>query len=837
WMIALDSPKPTFRHEMYQQYKANREEMPDDLRIQLPFIDQLISALNIPSMRQDGVEADDLIAVLAHRAAKQGFEVFIISKDKDLMQLVGPQIKLLAPETGGTFELMGPDAVKEKMGVGPEGIVDYLALVGDASDNIPGVPGIGPKTAIKVLEAAGSVEKLLENPSLVNNPKLEEKIRSNTESLIISKKLTTLNLDVQVDATIPSLRRAPMHTTECVALFKELGFDSLIRHQFFSTATKLEFTDHTVVSLDELGVLAKRIESNGWVSIDTETTSTTPRDAVLVGISIAVDEKESWYVPVGHTAGENLPLDKTLALLRDILESEEIKKIGQNLKYDYQIFRNYSITLRGIAFDCMIAAYLIDSGKRQYGLERLAIDWLSLETISIESLIGKGKAQKSFAEVPISEASRYSGEDVILPVLLREKMLPQLRERNLENLFDTIEMPLVSVLARLEWAGVLVDTALLSEMSLFYTARLGEITREIHAMAGRELNLNSPKQISEVLFNEMKLPQPKKTKTGSFETNVDVLEKLAKTYPIARKILDHREVQKLLSTYIDALPLEVNVRTGRVHSSFNQTVTATGRLSSTGPNLQNIPVRTDEGRQIRAAFVASPGHVIVSADYSQVELRILAHLSADPFLTSAFLEDRDIHTQTASAIYGVFPETVTPEMRRSAKTINFGLMYGMGPINLSRQLGISFGEAQSFIETYFTQFPNVKGYIEQSIRRARELGYSETMLGRRRYLPDINAQNRNVREAAERTAINTPVQGTAADIIKIAMVDIDRSMVDRSENATMLMQVHDELVFEVPEGDAELFGTWVADRMSSALKLSVPLKVDVGIGNNWSAAH
>ncbi len=837
WAVALDSDKPTFRHELFTDYKANREEMPDDLRQQIPYIYRLIEAFNIPSVRQDGMEADDLIAVLAKRAAAEGFDVFIVSKDKDLMQLVGPSIKILTPESGGDLGLMGSDEVKAKMGVPPEGIVDYLALVGDASDNIPGVPGVGPKTALKILEETGGVDALLADPDLIKNPRLRQKILDNRDTLVLSKKLATLRLDAAVDASIGSLRRADVHREQCIALFKELEFASLLRNPLFSSSKKLEFKTNIVGSLDELKRVLAKLEKAGFVSIDTETTGTEPRSAGLVGVSMAVDETEAWYAPLGHTAGANLPLREAIDILCPMIESETIKKIGQNLKYDCQIFRNYGIRMRGMEFDCMIAAYVLDPGKRQYSLDRLAADFLSVETMPIELLIGKGREQRSFADVSISEAAAYSCEDVILPIKLRRIFEPLLAERKLNALFADIEMPLVEVLAELEWNGVLIDAAFLKKLSAKYSARIAGIAAEIYRMAGVEFNLNSPKQVSDVLFGVLKIPHSKKTKVGSFETNVEVLEKLAPEYPIAQKILDHREAQKLLSTYIDALPAAVNAATGRVHTSFNQTVTATGRLSSTNPNLQNIPVRTEEGRQIREAFIAPDGFLLVSADYSQIELRILAHLSQDPFLVQAFLADKDIHTQTAAVIYGVAPEKVLPEMRRAAKTINFGLIYGMGPVNLSRQLAISFSDAQMFIEAYFRQFPKVKEYIEFSIEKARRFGYCETMLGRRRYLPDISASNRNIREAAERTAVNTPVQGTAADIIKIAMRDIHMTMGERFPDARMLLQVHDELVFEVPEEQAEEFSQWVIEKMGGAFELSVPLKVDAGMGKNWSEAH
>ncbi|MBN1130278.1 MAG: DNA polymerase I [Chitinispirillaceae bacterium] len=837
WAIALDSDKPTFRHKMYAEYKANREEMPDDLKTQIPLVNDLIAAMNIPWVRQDGVEADDLIAALTRRAVAQGFEVYIISKDKDLMQLVGPRVRMLAPEAGGALVAMGPDEVKTKMGVEPERIIDYLALVGDASDNIPGLPGVGPKTALKLLAAAGSVENLLKDPGMAKNAKLEEKIKANKEILVLSRKLATLQYDVALDAAPDALRRKPMKHEQCIALFKELEFGSLLRNPLFSTVKKLGHATRIAGSIDELAALAERIADAGQVSIDTETTSTEPRSARLVGIALAIDETEAFYVPVGHVQGNNLPLKQVVKTLRPVIESPKVKKIGQNLKYDCQVFKNEGIDMKGLAFDAMVAAYLIDPGKRQYNLDKLAADWLGVETTPIEALIGKGKTQKSFGETTVSDAASYAGEDVIVPIALKRILEPLLVERKLDRLYDEIEMPLVQALADLEWAGVLIDTTLLKTLSVKYSRVIDALTSEIHDCAGVPFNLNSPKQVSEVLFDTLKLPRSKKTKVGSYETNVDVLEKLAPAHPIARKILDHREAQKLLSTYIDTLPAAINPLTGRVHTSFNQTVTATGRLSSTGPNLQNIPVRTEEGRQIREAFVAPRGHLLVSADYSQIELRILAHLSQDPFLLEAFHQDKDIHTQTASAIYGCFPEMVTPDMRRAAKTINFGLMYGMGPVNLSRQLGISFAEANRFIDAYFRQFPKVKAYIDASIVKARDAGYTETMLGRRRYLPDIASPNRTIREAAERVAINTPVQGTAADIIKIAMVRIHEELPAAFPDVTILLQVHDELVFEAPQKKAMTFSEWVKEKMGTALKLDVPLKVDAGIGKNWKEAH
>jgi DNA polymerase-1 len=837
--IVFDSAKPTFRHKMYDQYKANRVAMPEDMVMQMPLIYKLVEALNIPVLRQDGLEADDIIAHLTRKAVESGFEVSLVTKDKDLMQLVSEKVRMLAPENGGGLETLGPAEVRAKMGVPPSLIGDLLALTGDSSDNVPGVPGIGPKNALKILEKAGTVDALLNDPSCLDNPKLQAKIEEHKESLRLSKELVTLHFDFDGDVDIAALAAKPVHRELCIEFFKEMEFRSLLKTPIFDVRAELEFLIKIPVNTDEVRSIIDKISKAGSVCIDTETTSPMPREAKLVGITLAVDPSEAFYIPVGHTgtdAAKNLPSGAVLDLLKEIIESPSIAKIGQNLKYDYQVFRNYGLTMRGIVFDAMIAAYLLDPGKRQYGLEALTSDILGYKTIPIEALIGKGKDQKCFSEVPVHDAARYSGEDVVLPIMLREKLLPVLEERNLLPLFGDIEIPLIMALAEMEWQGILIDQELLSRMSREYHARLGIISEQIYALAGAEFNLNSPAQISDILFNKLMLPKSRKNKTG-LSTDVDALEKLATDFPIAERLLDYREVQKLLSTYIDALPVAVSKVTGRVHTSFNQTIAATGRLSSTNPNLQNIPVRTDDGKRIREAFIAPEGFFLVSADYSQIELRILAHISGDSTLRQAFADDQDIHTQTAAAIYGIFPAMVTPEMRRAAKTINFGLMYGMGPVNLSRQLKISIKDAQEFIETYFRQFPTIRDYMSGTIDKVRTNGYAETLLGRRRYLPEIVSESRQIREGAERTAINTPIQGTAADIIKIAMVSIIRELPEAFPQARMLLQVHDELVFEIPERQADDFKAWVCGKMVTAYALEVPIRVDAGVGKNWILAH
>ena len=863
--VAMDSRAPTFRHEAYPSYKANRAAMPEDLKMQMPRIDDLLSAFNIPVVRRDGFEADDVIASLTRKALDGGFEVFLVTKDKDLMQLVGPMVRMLAPEGAGVFQTLGPEEVTAKMGVPPERILDYLALVGDASDNIPGVPGVGPKSAAKILEKA-TVDEILKNPAVLESPNSVSKFQEYKEQLALSKMLATLRFDVELDFEMGSLRRRDFDQPRCLELLKEFEFFSMMKNPVFGGATKFEPVVRVVESAGELRGLVDRIMERGELSVDVIATGNLPRAAELVGISLAVDTAEAFYVPLdgidragGKTGGNNktpngagggekeIPddnniltdgnasLDKSgaLKILAGVIESTEIGKIGHNLKYSSQVLRREGLAMRGIVFDTLIAAYIIDPGKRRYDLDELAREQLGLEIRTSDRLVNK---DTQTIDLLSADVSSVAADAACAALLLRDKLRPVLDERGCASLFRDLELSLEPVLADLEWHGVLIDTALLSRMSAEYAVELGRIIGDIYAFAGEEFNLNSPKQVAKILFDKLGLHGGKGTKSGSQSTSIEVLEKLAGQNPIVQKILDYREKQKLLSTYIDALLGQVLPETGRVHTSFNQAVTATGRLSSTNPNLQNIPIRTESGRKIREAFIAPAGCLIVSADYSQIELRILAHLSGDPALIQAFIDDKDIHTQTASAVYEIFPEMVTPEMRRAAKTINFGLMYGMGPVNLSKQLNVSFSEAKHFIESYFEQFPSIRDYMNKAINGTRDLGYSETLLGRRRYLPEITSSNRVVREAAERTAINTPVQGSAADIIKLAMIRVHSKM-DQWPGAKMLLQVHDELVFEVPEGKAKDFSRWASDEMSAAYQLKVPLKVDAGTGKHWGEAH
>ncbi|MBD3239215.1 MAG: DNA polymerase I, partial [Chitinivibrionales bacterium] len=604
--VVFDGAKPTFRHEMYPEYKADREAMPDDMRSQMPLIFRLVEALNLPRIVWDGIEADDVIAWLTKKAAAQGFRVWLVTKDKDLMQLVDDNVHLLAPEVGGGLVDMGPDEVQANMGVAPGMIRDLLALMGDTSDNVPGVPGIGPKTAAKILAQAGSVEKLLEDPSLAGTPKLREKIEQHLDDIVLSRKLVTLHTETDLDITLESLRAREMNKKACVELFSELEFNSLLRNPLFDIKEDVRFTVEIPPDIDAVRTLADEIENARFVCVDTETTSTEAREAELVGISLAMRTDKAYYIPVGHTSepGRNLDRDSVLDALRPVLESDDIGKTGHNLKYDYQVFRNHGCVLRGLAFDTMVAAYLIDPGKRQYSLDAMAAQWLGMRVTAIESLIGKrGAGQLSFAETPIDDAAKYAGEDVVVPLRLRDLFVPILRERHSSALFADMEMPLVTVLADMEWHGITIDTALLAALSREYGRQLEEISQEIYGLAGEELNLNSPKQISEVFYVKLGMPKSRRTKTG-MSTDVDALARLAPKFPIARRLLDYRELQKLVSTYIDALPQQVAGVTGRVHTSFNQTIAATGRLSSANPNLQNIPVRSDAGIRIREAFTA-----------------------------------------------------------------------------------------------------------------------------------------------------------------------------------------------------------------------------------------
>lgn len=847
-VVTFDASGPSFRKEVYTEYKANRSAMPDDLRFQIPMLYKLVEVLGFPFFSQQGYEADDIIGYLAKFGEAHDHDVKIVSKDKDLMQLVTDKIHLYAPESGGKFTEFGPAEVEEKMGVPPEKIVDLLALMGDTADNIPGLPGVGPKTALKLLESCGTVEALLDDSSLAHTPKIAKKVDEHKSELELSYKLVQLATEVPIEVTPEDLNRKEVIIDQAIPFFKDIEYESILNNRFLFTSNEQEllfqdepeaqgFTSEVIIvdTEEKLDALITELDSVEMISLDTETTSLECRSAELVGISIAVTTEKGWYIPLGHTAGQNLDIKVALEKLKPYLE-EKLALLGQNLKYDYQIFKNYDVELGNIAFDTMLAAYVINPTAQRFGMDDLAERYLDWQTIHIEELIGKGKKAILFSDVPIETAAPYAVEDVIVPLHLKEKFEPQLKEQNLEELFYNIEMPLVPVLAEMEYAGVHINERRLDELSLEYQEIVNHMAEKIYTYAGEEFNLNSPKQLGTILFEKLGLPKGKKTKTG-YSTNVAVLETLAPDYPIVNSILLYREKQKLLSTYVNALPEKINEKSGRVHTSFNQTGTATGRLSSTNPNLQNIPVRTEDGRKIREAFCAEEGKVLIAADYSQIELRLLAHFSEDPVLVDAFQNDLDIHRQTAATVHGIMPELVTDEMRRAAKSVNFGLMYGMGPFKLSTDLGIPFKEAKRFIDAYFAHFFTIKEFMEKCEEEAKEKGYSETLLGRRRDMSDINSNNRIVREAAKRLSVNTPVQGTAADIIKVAMIKLGQEIKEKKLPAKMLLQVHDELLFEVFPEDAEMVKERVVEVMSQAVSLKVPLSVSAQIASNWSDAH
>ncbi|MBN1601787.1 MAG: DNA polymerase I [Chitinispirillaceae bacterium] len=828
--VVLDSSKPTFRHEMYTQYKANRQEMPDDLKSQIPIINEVIRALNIPVICEDGLEADDLIGTIARMAENEGFEVFLVTKDKDLMQLISPNVKMLAPEGTGTLQSIGENDVLEKMGVPPAKIVDYLALVGDSSDNIPGVPGIGPKNAIKILELCGSVDALLENSSILGNAKLIQKIEENRNDLKLSKELATLRTSSS-PIDLETFKRGSVNGERCKELFRDLEFHSLIRKTMFGEPDAPDENIITINMEDHFEEVTEKLKAADYISIYFFLSCEDVINASVLGASFSINSNMSYTLTMQDNPGEQL------LRLKDVFESEKIRKTGHDIKSIIQILKRYEITLRGISFDTMIAAYLLDPGKRDYSIDILCGEWLKKDLPPVLSLLGEGKNKVTRSQLPVKTIADYCAKVSSYLYQMKDLMMAKLDSSKLVPLLESIELPVARVLAEMELHGILINKELLGALSKEYGELLNHLSDDVFRLAGETFNLNSPKQIGEILFEKLQIPGSKKTKNGSHSTNAEILETLAPDYPVIGKILEYRELQKLCSTYIDALPMQINTLSARVHTTFNQTIAATGRLSSTNPNLQNIPIRSEEGRRIREAFVAQEGFTLISADYSQIELRILAHLSEDPFLIEAFRNDKDIHTLTASAIFSCFPEMVTADMRRAAKTINFGLMYGMGPMNLSRQLSVSFSDAKKFIETYFSQFPKIKTYMECSIQKVRDCGYSETMFGRRRFLPDINAANRVIREAAERTAVNTPVQGAAADIIKLAMISVDKEIKEHFPSARMLLQVHDELIFEVPLEIAESLKESVIAKMSTAAKLLVPLKVEAGIAQNWRFAH
>lgn len=835
--VIFDAKGPTFRKELYPEYKANRSAMPEDLVPQVPLIKDVVRALNMPALELAGYEADDIIATLALEYASQGLDVTVVTGDKDLMQIVGDRVCLLDTMKG---KVSRREEVIERFGVPPEQVLEVLGLAGDTSDNIPGVPGIGEKTASGLIQEFGSIDNLLQNIDQVKGKKRQENLREFGEQARLSRKLADLIYDLELDVSLDDLALEEPDREALCELFKKFEFHKLL--QEYSAAPRQESSAenyHAVLTEAALDELINCLRSAGRFAIDTETTSLVAVQAELVGLSFAIEAGHGWYLPVGHMylgVPEQLPQQLVLEKLRPLLEDPQIEKVGQNIKYDALVLRNAGIELVGINLDTMLLSYVTHPEAKSHGLDALAAEHLNHRMIPYSEVTGTGKKQICFSEVEVEKATVYAAEDADITWQLAEKLRPELPEGQPERLLYEVEMPLVDVLTRMEWRGIRIDADFLGQLATEMAGKLAALEVEIHELAGGPFNINSPKQLGEILFEKLGLPKGKKTKTG-WSTNVEVLTNLAEDHAIAAKILNYRSVSKLKNTYAEALPKLINPASGRLHTSFNQAITATGRLSSSDPNLQNIPIRTAEGRRIREAFIPEEGWLLLSADYSQVELRVMAHMADVPALKESFVAGEDIHRRTASEIFNVFPELVDDEMRRQAKTINFGVLYGMGAFSLGKDLGISRKEAQEFIDHYFERYPAVLEYLETKKEEAREHQYVTTILGRRCAIPEINSKNGAFRSYAERNAINYPIQGSAADIIKVAMVNIDRRLREAKLQARMLLQVHDELVFEVPEAELEQVRELVRSEMEHAVPLDLPLKVDIGVGKNWSQAH
>lgn len=871
--VVFDAKGKTFRDELFEAYKSHRPPMPDDLREQIAPLHDMVVAMGMPLLSVSGVEADDVIGTLAKQAAAEGRAVLISTGDKDMAQLVTPDITLINTMNN---TILGPEEVETKYGVPPSLIIDYLALMGDSSDNIPGVPGVGEKTAQALLQGLGSLDDIyadldkIAGLSFRGAKTLAPKMETNKEMAYLSYTLATIKTDVELDCTWDSLVLTEPDLDKLHALFTQYEFKRwisdlenggwLAKKSTRSASSKAAVTTavqtpaapavtpdissenyETILDEEALNRWAQILREAGEFAFDTETDSLDNLSARLVGMSFAAKAGHAAYVPIGHDyldAPDQLLTEQVLRVMKPILEDEKIRKIGQNLKFDRGIMENYGVELRGIAFDTMLESYVLNSVAGRHDMDSLADRHLNYKTTTFEDIAGKGKKQLTFNQIPLEEAANYAAEDADITLLLHQALYPQLEaEKSLLHVYQDIEMPLVPVLSRMERTGVLIDANVLAAQSAELTARLDELGKQAFAIAGEEFNLSSPKQLQTILFEKLNLPVVKKTPGGAPSTNEEVLEELADNHELPRVILEHRSLSKLKTTYTDKLPLMVDPKTRRVHTSYHQAVTATGRLSSRDPNLQNIPVRTDEGRRIRQAFIARDGYCIMAADYSQIELRIMAHLSQDKGLLKAFAEGKDIHRATAAEVFGVPLDEVTADQRRSAKAINFGLIYGMSAFGLARQLGIPRGEAQRYMDLYFERYPGVLEYMARTREHAAEKGYVETLEGRRLWLPEINSRNGMRRKAAEREAINAPMQGTAADIIKKAMIAVDDWLQKENIDALMIMQVHDELVFEVRKEQQAEMAEKIRGLMEAAMKLDVPLKVEAGVGANWDEAH
>jgi len=866
-VVVFDAKGKTFRDEIYSDYKAHRPPMPDDLREQIAPIHEIIQAMGLPMLIVDGVEADDVIGTLAVQATAAEQPVIISTGDKDIAQLVNEHITLINTMNNTTMDRAG---VIEKFGISPELIIDYLALLGDKSDNIPGVPGVGEKTALGLLQGIGGLDDIYTRLDEVAGlgfrgaKTMSPKLAENKELAYLSYKLATIKTDVEMPVHLSELKNGEPDHSALLSLFQDMEFKSWIEEaqtnnnqqsapaansesklddlvEAAADAPAIVKNYQLILTESELTAWIEKINHADLVAVDTETTSLDYMRAQLVGISLSTAPGEAAYIPFAHDymgAPEQLKPEFVLDSLKPYLEDPALKKVGQNLKYDMSVLAQHGITLRGIAFDTMLESYVLDSVASRHDMDSLAFNYLNEETIKFADVAGKGAAQITFNQVPLEQAAPYAAEDADITLRLHQVLWPKVAgEAALKKVFEEIELPLVPVLSRIERTGALVDDTLLFQQSQELSERLAELETQAWDLAGQQFNLASPKQLGEILFEKLQIPVLKKTAKGAPSTKEEVLQELALDYPLPKVLLEHRGLAKLKSTYTDKLPTMINPVTGRIHTSYHQAGTATGRLSSSDPNLQNIPVRTAEGRRVRQAFIAAPGSKLVAADYSQIELRIMAHLSQDPSLLAAFSAGQDIHRATAAEVFGVETNAVTSDQRRSAKAINFGLIYGMSAFGLARQLGIGRKQAAEYIELYFTRYPGVQNYMNNIRYSAAEKGYVETFFGRRLYLPEINSRNGMRRQAAERTAINAPMQGTAADIIKLAMISVQSWLESSALNSKIIMQVHDELVLEVPESELDVIKQGLCERMENAAELLVPLVVDVGVGNNWDEAH
>ena len=849
-VVVFDAKGKNFRHDLYEEYKATRKPMPDDLRSQVLPIHDVVRALGLPLLMIEGVEADDVIGTLAREATEKKIDTIISTGDKDIAQLVSEHVTLIDTMNDTKTDL---DGVVEKFGIPAELIIDYLALMGDSSDNIPGMPGVGKKTAQALLQGIGSIDQIALNLDQVaglgfrGSKTFAKKFEEHKDIVLLSRELATIKTDVDLPVSIEELKSDPVNTDALLELYRKFEFRSMIRELEDGgenneiTASSLPVEYEIVTEKKHFQEWLDRLKNAELFAFDTETTGLDYMVADLVGVSFACEPGKAAYVPVAHDyigAPEQLDRQWVLQQLQPLLEDPKQYKVGQNLKYDENILARYGIALQGMAFDTMLESSVLNSTATRHDMDSLAKTYLGLSTVSFEDIAGKGVKQLTFNQIDLEKAGPYAAEDADITLRLHQTLWPLLKEESrLKTVFNDIEMPLVDVISRIERNGALVDGTLLGQQSREIGHRLKELEVQAHTEAGEPFNLSSPKQLQELLFNKLGLPVIKKTPKGQPSTAEEVLQELALDYPLPRLILEHRSLSKLKSTYTDKLPQMINAATRRIHTSYHQAGTATGRLSSSDPNLQNIPIRTEDGRRVRQAFIAPEGSKLVAADYSQIELRIMAHLSGDKGLLDAFSRGLDIHKATAAEVFGVDLYEVSTEQRRSAKAINFGLIYGMSAFGLARQLGISRQSAQEYIDLYFDRYPGVQTYMEETKEKAREKGYVETLFGRRLHLPEINARNGMRRQAAERTAINAPMQGTAADIIKRAMISVDQWLQSSHLQARMIMQVHDELVFEVAEKDLKELVAGVQKKMSEAASLKVPLLVDVGTGNNWDEAH